>query len=50
MYSPSKGLLPLTLGPVSVDAGHREALSVEEVVQLVCALLGLNKHECSTCL
>ena len=31
-----------------MDAGDREALPEEEVVQLVRALLGLNKHEGAT--
>ena len=48
--SPPEGLLPLTLSSVPVDAGDGEALPVEEVVQLVRSLLGLNEHEGATCL
>ena len=49
-YSPSEGLLPLSLSSVPMDTGDGEALPVEEVVQLVRSLLGLNKHEGATCL
>ena len=48
--SPPEGLLPLALSSVPVDAGDGEALLVEEVVQLVRSLLGLNEHEGATCL
>ena len=48
--SPPEGLLPLALSSVPVDAGDGEALPVEEVVQLVRSLLGLNEHEGATCL
>ena len=44
-FSPSEGLFPLPLCPVSVDAGDGEALPVEEVVQLIGSLLSLNKHK-----
>lgn len=40
-----EGLLPLSLGAVSMDAGDGEALAVEELVQRVGASLRLHEHQ-----
>ena len=39
-------LLAVALGPVAVDTGAGVALAVQEVLQGVGALLGLNEHQC----
>jgi hypothetical protein len=41
----AQGLLTLALGAVPVDGGDGESLPVQELVQLVSALLCLNKHQ-----
>ena len=42
---PLQSLLALTLGPVAVDRGDRKALAIQELIQLVGALLGLHEHQ-----
>ena len=40
-----EGGLTVTLGTVSVNAGAVIALGIEEVIQSITALLGLNEHQ-----
>jgi len=43
---PAESLLSFSLRPVTVDASHREALPVKELIQAVSSFLGFNKYEC----